>query len=297
MPDTNKSANHPVIVQFLHPGSEYTVRGRSLASPVSIPWVDGDCCNHTRRFVSHEGEYVDGKGKSHTAKLGFWTEWEACSTAVRMPTPDHACASVFAQWVHTLKSPLQSSPGNQNTDPCVFGETFKYCNCKQRGDGVMRNLGHGSVVLFGSYHKNLNQFTLDTVFVVDGDGIPYGNGRADGIKVSSEYHRLTLENVWEGDYTFYRGRKFQPEDVCPYSFTPSRIFNKDDFRCGERFVLDIDKVNRCLQGSNTKLNPTLQRNLKIVRAQQDVIYSVWKEVLRQVRAAGFLPAVHFDWSK
>jgi hypothetical protein len=50
----------------------------------------------------------------------------------------------------------------QNTDPFVFGESFYYCVCQQRG--VMKRLAAGSVILFGSCRKDA--FVLDTVFVV-----------------------------------------------------------------------------------------------------------------------------------
>ena len=139
--------DQPVIIQFIHPGSEYQVsRKPKSVSTIPVPWVGGGCsgtcgssgAGHTRRFVSHEGEYVDGEGKLHTARLGFWTEWEACSTATAMPPAQRGMAC--AKWVHTLKSPLNpTGEKGINTDPCVFGKSFKYCCCQQSVNGVPKS--------------------------------------------------------------------------------------------------------------------------------------------------------------
>ena len=296
--------NQPIIIQFIHPGREYQVsRNTKSVSTVPVQWVGGGCngtcgssgAGHTRRFVSHEGEYVDGKGKLHTARLGFWTEWEACSTAIAMPPAPKGV--VGAKWVHALKSPLKATGGKGiNTDPCVFGSTFKYCCCQQMKNGVMRRLAPGSLILFGSHLSG--RFFLDTVFVVDGDGLSYTTGSTGKLKVSKQYLELTLNRLEKGhEFTFYRGKPFPSASGEPYSFTPAKLFAKNDARCGERFALDIDAVNRCLPSSSHKLSQGLTQHFKKIDAKPETIVSIWNEIVRQVRAAGFVPGVHFDWPR
>jgi hypothetical protein len=291
-----------VIIQFIHPGREYQVsREMKRLSTIPVPWVGGGCngrcgssdTGHTRRFVSHEGEYVDGKDKLHTARLGFWTEWEACSTAAAMPSVPQGKTS--AKWVHTLKSPLKPTGGKGlNTDPCVFGNTFKYCCCQQTEHGVMRQLAPESLILFGSHLSG--QFFLDTVFVVDGEGIPYVTGKTDKLKVSKQYLELSLNRLEKGlEFTFYRGKPFSSASGKPYSFTPVQLFDKSDAHCGERFALDIGAVNRYLTSSSRKLSAGLTQHFKTIHAKPETIVSIWNEIVRQVRAAGFVPGVHFDW--
>lgn len=293
-----------VIIQFIHPGREYQVSlGTKSISTISAPWVGGghnqscgrSCAGHTRRFVAQEGDYVDRHGKLITARLGFWTEWEACSTATAMPSAPHGV--VCASWVHTLKSPLRKAEERGiNTDPCVIGKSFKYCCCQQTGKGVLRQLSPESLILFGSHLSG--HFFLDTVFVVDGEGIPYATGETDNLKVSKQYRELALNRLEEGHwFTFYLGKPFSSASGIPYSFTPAKLFDKNDARCSERFALDINAVNGCLPSSSRKLSPGLTRNFKKIDASPKAVVSIWKEIVRQVHAAGFVPAVHFDWPR
>ncbi len=76
----------------------------------------------------------------------------------------------------------------QNTDPLVFGDHFLYSNCRQRQNGKMRDLAHGSLVLFGS--KLGGQFVLDTLFVVDGSAAEQTVGKRGCLtEASSHGHR------------------------------------------------------------------------------------------------------------
>lgn len=299
MPDPVPIEN-PVIVQFMHPGGEYTVRGATRKHPVHIPWVGGKTgarcghttIRHTRRFVSHEGDYVDDDGQLRVAQLGFWTEWEACSSAVAMPPSDD---SQTAHWVHTVKSPLDPvNIGTMNTDPCVFGQTFKYCCCQQTNNGVMRRIAPGSLILFGSYISS--QFFLDTVFVVGEPGTHYITGNTANLGVSPQYLELSLNRLENGhNLTFYRGKTFAKPGGEPYSFTPAKLFKEDDICCGKRFALDIDAVNRCLPENSRQLAPKLHQHFKRADAKPQTIVCVWKEIVRQVRQAGFVPGIRFDW--
>ena len=266
-------------------------------APVEVPWVIGQCkpgcSDHYRRLVSHRGWYVDDKTcREKEAQLVFWTEWEACTTAVNLwPTnkvPD------YAHSVHTVKTPLKGyRPGGINTDPCVFGTSFKYCCCQQTENGTMRSLAPGSLILFGSHLSD--RFFLDTVFVVDGEGIPYEGG-TNGLTVSREYRELALKRLDSGKNTLYCGKAFRSADKGhPYSFTPVRLFDAKDACCGERFSLDLAKLNQCLPRDARQFAPGLNQKFKAIESSPEVILAVWNEIVRQVLDAKFFLGVHFDW--
>ena len=300
MPKMTKPTDTLAIVQFIHPGREFQVRNKNGKYPVSVPWVGGDCSGssgHSRRFVSHEGDYVDSNERLKSARLAFWTEWEACTFADVFPAAKGD--RLAAHWVHTVKTPLVKRPGPQNTDPCAFGSTFKYCCCQQTENGPMRNLSPGSLVLFGSHMDN--RFFLDTVFVVANKGVPYDASDAKklaGLGTSKEYRSLSLDRVLKGKWTFYRGKPFRSaakEEA--YSFVPSRLFAPDDSRCGERFALDLDTLNKLLPKNSKQFAPNLNQKFKPIEAEPETILRVWNHIVEEVRKAGFVLGVHFDWPK
>lgn len=287
-------------VQFFHPGRECPVKMPPGKTSTVVPWTVvprekgcGTGCgpSNTRRLISHWGTYIEGNGQPQEAQLSFWGEWEADTVAKTMPAPRGDRR--YAHWVHELL-PLRRTgrPGLLDTDPCVFGRTFKYCYCQQCRNNVLPHLASGSLVLFGSRIEG--SFYLDTVFVVDGEGVPYVAPEASNLSVSKEYRELTLTKVAYGKHVFYRGKTFQSGE--PYSFVPALLFQEGNPECGRRFQLDLDKVNRLLPpGDGLTLNWHLYR--KSIPANEKTILSIWKEIRRQVRAAGFLPAVRFNWPK
>ena len=320
------TSSDPLIVQLFHSGFECPVervaRGavlRVTGASVPVPWIvkngsgqktDGNCrivCNgHTRRLLAHEGEYVDSDGNVTVAKLAFWGEWEAETTATKLPSPK-AEPSFYARWIHVPSLP-KIVPNSHciNTDPCVFGRSFKYCCCMQHRKGetspyVTRRLPPGSIVLFGSRLRG--EFVLDTVFVVDGTWIDYQTGNTSNLKVSKTYRTLTLDRL-EGNATntFYRGAVFNREGE-PFSFVPTRLFKDGDSGCSKRFRLDVHAVNQVLNGAKHGLstNPKMKQGLVLVRTDPTTVLRVWNEILRQVRKGyykrqgAFLPATHFDW--
>ncbi len=334
MHTTIQPMDHPVIVHFLHPGGEFHVPAESGDKKVCVPWVGDDddigcgkrddmehvggCggnadnkhsaahSGHSRRLVKQNGQFVDENGRLQSSQLAVWAEWEGRTVAERMPLPASAeDRRLFAVWVHTPQSPLKGRIGSMNTDPCIFGSTFKYCNCQQHRNNehtpyVTRRLSPGSLILFGSClgRKPDTKFALDTVFVTAAEGIRYGNGTATEINVSKEYRKLSLERVWGGDYTFYRGRPFDSvKGSSFYSFSPARIFDGTDSNCGKRFILDLAAVNRFIPQIDKHFNPNRNRGVRPIDVGASVIVDVWQEIVRQVRAAGFVPGVHFGWPK
>ncbi len=344
MPENNQTMNNPVIVQFFHSGREFPVKLRRSQESVEISWVPetaetgcvaesagcadetGGCASqkpkrqgtvcgeegknkgqtkHTRRLVVHEGDFVDELGKMQTAELAFWTEWEACSTAAAMSRPTND--DTAARWFHRVKSPLGIKGQNRkNTDPCVFGRSFKYCCCQQhsrneRNESELMNLAPGSIILFGA---RLNRkFVLDTVFVVDGDNIRrYINKTKGELDVSDEYRELALNRFSNParENTFYRGVTYRSVDGSgAFSFVPSKKFDLENPDCGKRFFPDLADLNNCLRNCPEQFNPdTMQtQGIHVIHATQSIVANVWNEIVRQVLDDGFFPGVHFDWPK
>ena len=319
--NSGANAGNPVIVQFFHSGRERTFRHSRGATTVEVPWArdkstqnkcDGDCggCSgHARRLVVHNGQYVDGKNSLRTENLSFWTEWEAETTAARMPqssTPGNA------KWYHIVKSPLVNIPRDGiNTDPCVFGSTFKYCCCQQHTEGekrprILRRLPKDSMILFGSRFDG--GFVLDTVFVVD-KWQDYTEGSSVTISrlgISDQYRALSIDRLHDKkDNTFYRGALFNPNKGSIWSFTPAKQFMEGNANCGERFFLDVQSLNSLLVGCKGSLstNPKKRRGIVTVHADPATVRKVWTAILGQVRnykckvSGNFVPAVRFDWPK
>lgn len=316
MTKPQQTGSKPTIALFFHPGSECPVGRWKPDAVVPVAWVREEddasctriskdktiCTGHTRRLIAHAGEYIDGSGKARSARLAFWGEWEAPTIAKAMPKTPREESEFFARWVHTVQLPLGVRDRNlSNTDPCVFGSTFKYCCCEQHRKNEsqsirMRNLAPGSLILFGS--KLSGTFVLDTVFVVDGEGVSYKTiGHYHELTVSKEYLELTLKRLPKGETNaFYRGRTFRSENRM-YSFTPARLFQQDDYRCGRRFILDFKKLNECLPESAERFPVDLRQKqgVKFIDLDELTVFTIWSEILRQVRATEFLPAVRFDW--
>ena len=172
----------PCIVQFQHRKDEVLV-GRTNARSRDVFEVGWNMGDHRRRLVGHSGNYVES-GICYSGELAFWTEWEANTQARNLsPLTSWGCA----RRIHYVMSPLHGDAASakekrsdandcsgrankyQNTDPCVFGKSFKYSNCKQDSAHELKNLPAGSLIVFGSIHDNI--YYLDTVFVVaDGPG-------------------------------------------------------------------------------------------------------------------------------
>ena len=143
------------VVQFPHPGREHNP-SPILRFQTRMEWSEGD---HRRKFMCSPGRYVDGDAPIE-AKLTFWGEWEPPSDVVREWSPSGSLPRFLHAPVWTKSGP----PKRQNTDPWVFGDHFRYSNCKQQAQPRLRRLTPGSVIFFGSTKDG--EFVLDTVFVV-----------------------------------------------------------------------------------------------------------------------------------
>ena len=297
------------IVQFIHSWNEHVfpLVEQEPDGRFRVPW---NCGKHCRRLVKHFGNYVDGN-QLKQGTLTFWTEWEAQTFAtdmrklkgeakfiheVRYPMIPHGNINTHGDCVTNRNN--HTPTALQNTDPCVFGCSFKYSNClqSQKRRHVFQNLEEGSMIVFVSRHSD--QWYLDTVLVTRGDGVPYVTPASNMIACSQTYRNLTLDRLTQGrNHYFYRGMTPVSVDVVRdgiFSYTPARKYS------GE-----IDDLKRCcldLQG----INAVLGRNIfsiskpqghKPIEADADLVRRIWCEIKDQVTEQEFVLGVHFDWPK
>ena len=142
-------SGHPVrrgdlaIVQFPHPRGEHR--------PDAGDWYEWNTGTHGRKFMLSPGRWLSAPEGSagETGDVVFWGEWESVSRAVkRYPAGG---AGVPRYLVEPLWTQPSSSGFLQNTDPYVFGEAFRYSNCRQNTSAgnpkAMQRLAVGSLVL------------------------------------------------------------------------------------------------------------------------------------------------------
>ena len=303
------------VVQFMHSGVEIPGVG------TMVPWNASR--HHYRRLIHHKGEYVDKSNRIIKGDLAFWNEYEAPTNANPVTIGNRGWN--YAKRVHEIARPIQGLKNVllkdpeccANTDPCVFGKTFKYSNCQQVPGGDLWNLPAGSLVIFGSWHDN--SFYLDTVFVTADDGVSFTVPVASQLpfKASSEFRKVTLDNLVPrprkrgktiDEFKLYRGKgpvvcsDWKVENEHPYSFTPARIFSSSTFN--ERCKLDLAYINQQMKKKviGGEFSLTLKQHHKAVMSNAspaDVLF-IWKLIRDAVRngkngRSKFELGVHFDW--
>jgi hypothetical protein len=180
--------NKLCFVQFIHPGGEHS------PDKGNIKFWNRD--GHQRKFLKNSGRYLRAD-KIEEGEIIFWAEWEPESeviTRIAQPLP---------KGPHFIYEPYYVVPSSyeelQNTDPFVFGSQFYYEGCKQSKQGrptQLRYLSRGSVILFGSC-VNMQDFVLDTVFVVD-DWIEHNRGNFRSLLADAvpEVYKIVTVSPW-----------------------------------------------------------------------------------------------------
>jgi len=177
-------------VQLNHPGNEkpFSIgKGYHNIDGLLIrEWNNDEV--HYRKFIRNEGEYLTSLNKQPIKdKLLFWGEWEGNS--VFYPNNN------LKNRPNGIHVPFHSNIniGNQNTDPYIYGDFFKYATCSQTGELV--NLLPGSMILFGTT-KDIG-FELDTVFIVKKFESAYSVFSNAGTNYSPVYIEETLKQLAE----------------------------------------------------------------------------------------------------
>lgn len=318
------------FVQFTHPGAEHQIGIRdrkkntdAIANGIYVfPW---NYHGHKRKFIETNGMYVGSDGSLHEGQLQFWGEWEPTSLVseiTKAPNPG------FPTWLHRpfmkYKNGVITSPEHngwnmkkdsyswrQNSDPCVFGDNFYYCCCKQRFQSL-RHLAPGSIILFGST-MNMNTpdacFALDTVFVV-GEGRDYTsneyNKTLSGF-ISKDYADIVGFDLWKqnnqaNQYRCYKGVKYNERSkYCGmFSFVPCQI-RKDDSIGFERVILRKSFFEDIAKSIYTKQNDSIfTDNLntapKITKHNDvEINKHIWERIINVVKDNGLLLGVKFNY--
>ena len=145
------------FVQFPHPGGEH--------SPDRGDWKEWNRTSnpHGRKFLEIGGAWLESldPGRANEGKLWAWGEWEPESRVLRRFAPSGNGLPRYL-WEPILR-PKEDCRELHNTDPLIF-DGFHYSNCKQQNFKGLKQLGRGSVIVFGS--KKGRSWVVDTVFVV-----------------------------------------------------------------------------------------------------------------------------------
>lgn len=271
------------VVQFMHPGPEH-----NPGEVDRMQWRVTD--PHARKFLRSPGRYLDGNGEAYESELVFWGEWEGPSDVVDRWDRD----GDLPRFLHEPIWGPPPTPGfRQNTDPWVFGDSFRYSNCKQftyRGNpSALQRLTPGSVVLFGSHLAG--QFLLDTVFVVgDAEPDPYVPSDNRDLDVDEAFRVSTLDSVATTDgahapHTLFRGATPDRPINGMYSFVPCRRADAANPRF-RRPALD----------ASTYVNPAIRQGMKGTGTPISLAAAsnAWDQVRQQVLDAGRLLGVWFS---
>ena len=310
------------IVHFPHSFGEYPIRTirQSSATAVKIENNSYDvywnCLNkHFRKLVRvSSGAYIDRDRiyrEITNEELCVWTEWESITCANDMlPSSD----PLDAKFIHQPKYPVSVAVAAKNpdkfygkrdpndalnTDPCIFGRTFKYALCRQKHDPWLRQLTENSLIVFWS-HKG-DSFCLDTVFVVGKDPVDYRIGSKPKINCSQEYRNLTIDRLGAGfEATFYRGGPYDNRNPPPiYSFAPARILSDTTaYGCRCEFdAKDLAQLNAVIGCQEEFIKIGGHRRSKAVCVNSDRVKRVWNKLADLVIGKGFVLGVRFDWPK
>jgi hypothetical protein len=304
-----------LIVQFTHPGGEYTVSHKELSNGVK-EWNYGP---HRRKFLKAVGQYVMDNGSlSPKQDLLFWGEWEPTSKI--LPVSNVVGTGVVPEYVHEpylymgnaglILPPIinaKNGKGRQNTDPFVFGDSFLYSVCKQRKkirNSSLTNftklgeLEKGSIILFGSTISEKQggpYFVLDTVFVV-GDYKAYHSKKATSDLsgfVPNDYCDLMGFVHWSpsNDFICYKGATVENPINDMFSYVPCKPCSSGDIGF-PRVVLtkaDMTIISDDLISDNLNAAPKLSNTTNINPT------SCWKQICNIVKQQGFELGVNFEY--
>jgi len=256
----------PSIVQFYHPGSEHGHDFIQKNNKYYKKWNKGE---HKRKFIINNGNFIEN-GKKNDGKMLFWCEWEPTSLVESLNVPKITLShEKFPEYLHY---PFLPSIGRinefqeknyQNTDPFIFGDSFKYSICRQDSCTLLKDLEKGSLIIFGS-HVN-KRFVIDTIFVVL-ESIKYNSALDKELEKYGLYTEIVMkmacmEKLKQDNNlnrTLYIGATYEKSINGMFSFVPakkyegkklgfSRIVMPDEF-----YEVKNNRINKYF--SNWKIN-------------------------------------------
>jgi hypothetical protein len=178
----------------------------------------------------------------------------------------------------------KSEQPRQNTDPWVFGNCFRYSNCKQLAQVGLRKLHPGSVIFFGSTISG--KFVLDTVFVVAKSRpfTPRNPPNVDeAFRVCTIDSLITMDAA-DDNFTLYDAATLEKPLNGMFSFVPCRRANADNYR----FARPVLNLPPSYKVTNTR-QPYGAKSLLAM----EQVFQLWEDARRQVLGAACLLGTQF----
>ncbi|MDY0083329.1 MAG: hypothetical protein RBR74_09125 [Ignavibacteriaceae bacterium] len=283
----------PKIIQFTHPGGEHKPdeRNGGLKS-----WNTG---SHKRKYMLSSGKYILNE-KILKGDLLFWGEWEPPSSVIKLNKTNF----YEPLWLHKPLLPLELPLSNgyqksyQNTDPFVFGKSFKYLVCKQFKPKTLKTtqlakLDKGSVILFGSTagkNRGTSFFQLDTVFVIS-KYIDYDISDPEALmNVDDLYRKIVFKMAFPFHNNkpltlrLYKGATFENKYNGMYSFVPARVWNNNASGFPRVKLHDIEYLTNNLNSAP-----------KITELPDNEIKKFWEKIVKISRKQGCVEGVGFNY--
>lgn len=265
------------VVQFPHPSQEHRVPGNSG----TMAWNTN---SHARKFLTAPGRARLEDDSEIEDELIFWGEWESESNYRRLsrnPPPGQPTVLHDPFWIDP-----EDGPFRQNTDPYVFGDCFRYSNCKQSLAGRaswLQSMAPGSVVLFGG--STHDRFFIDTVLVVSAR-TPWSRHATEEV-TDPILRRVTCDSVRTDpnplpEFTLYEGATPQAAIDGMFSFAP--CLRRAEHPQG--FVRPFIELHGIVN-SRSRQAP----KGTVVSTAQAI--AAWSSVRDQVLAEGLLLGTHF----
>jgi hypothetical protein len=214
----------------------------------------------------------------------FWGEWEAPSYVIKRWEEKDSLPRFLHRpvWEHPTTEGTR-----QNTDPWVFGDSFRFSNCKQltpkRNRSSLQYLAPGSIILFGS--ATGDEFVLDTLFVVR-DCFRFSPGdppESDEVFRVCTVESLLTSGTANDPLTLYRGATYESPIDGMYSFVPCHRANAECVRFPRPTI-----------SPGLYVNPKSKQSPRLVAVHSPAdVKELWRNVRKQVLEAGCLLAIWF----
>lgn len=219
----------------------------------------------------------------------FWGEWEPESRVLRRYEPPCAGMPRFLYEPYFVRP--MAPQRQQNTDPFVFGDRFRYTGCRQHKKlhGMprptqLRHLLPGSVVLFGSC-RDKSKFVLDTVFVVAADHVDHKRADYESVlrgRISDAYGAVTIDPWYAANppaiqsHRLYEGATQERQVGEMFSFFPCQPYDGEPTGFRRPEISLPERVN-----PRMAMGYKLARDLSMSDAKE-----LWDDVVGQVQEQG-----------
>jgi hypothetical protein len=198
-------------------------------------------------------------------------------------------------WPRYLFEPVWHVPSSagfiQNTDPYVFGEWFRYSNCRQNGRNSgprsSQRLAEGSLILFGS--KFNRGFVVDTVMVV-GDAQHMNQRSVDALEgIDPVFRAVVCHPLYRGESVSHTNRLYRGAIPARpvggmFSFVPCLLADeaREGFPRPQVRLSDL-------------ISPNLAMNYKMTSVENlDQMHAIWESVVDQIVEQGLALGTHLD---